>query len=139
MKGSQPAPYLPLGAKSGILGRVDATAYLETLTARLQTAGFELVEGRAGSFTFFRQTAGKAIDVNTVVVARPTVDVSPERPGAQEFVQTLKQDPRTASIPVVVISNYPRTEIVPTEGFVGKPCSPDQIIAEVMRVVKDKS
>jgi hypothetical protein len=53
--------------------------------------------------------------------------------------QTLKQDPRTASIPVVVISNYPRTEMVPTEGFVGKPCSPDQIIAEVMRVVKDRN
>jgi CheY-like chemotaxis protein len=67
------------------------------------------------------------------------VDVSPKRPGAREFVQVLKQDPRTASIPVVVISAYPRTELPPTEGFVGKPCSPNLIIAEVIRVVKDRA
>jgi CheY-like chemotaxis protein len=66
------------------------------------------------------------------------VDVSPQRPGAKEFVQILKQDPRTAAIPVVVISAYPRTEMPPTEGFVGKPCSPDKIVAEVIRVVKDR-
>jgi CheY-like chemotaxis protein len=93
----------------------------------LRAAGLDVIEPRENPF-------------KEAVTRRPdavVVDVSPERPGAQEFVQTLKQDPRTASIPVVVVSNYPRTEIVPTEGFVGKPCSPDQIIAEVMRVVKD--
>jgi CheY-like chemotaxis protein len=66
------------------------------------------------------------------------VDVSPKRPGAREFVQTMKQDPRTAAIPIVVVSAYPRTEIPRTEGFVGKPCSPDRIVAEVIRVVKDR-
>jgi hypothetical protein len=45
---------------------------------------------------------------------------------------------RAAGLDVIEPRNYPRTEIVPTEGFVGKPCSPDQIIAEVMRVVKDR-
>jgi len=64
--------------------------------------------------------------------------VSPKRHGSREFVQTLKQDPRTAAIPVVVISGSPRTEVPPTEGFVGKPCSPDQIVAEVIRVVMDR-
>jgi hypothetical protein len=29
-------------------------------------------------------------------------------------------------------------DLPPTEGFVGKPCSPDQIVAEVIRVVKDR-
>jgi CheY-like chemotaxis protein len=75
-----------------------------------------------------------------VVTQRPdavVVDISPERPGAEEFVRTLKADPRTSSIPVVAVSAYPRSEIVPTEGFVGKPCSPDKIVAEVARVVKD--
>jgi CheY-like chemotaxis protein len=66
------------------------------------------------------------------------VDVSPKRHGSREFVQTLKQDTRTAAIPVVVISAYPRTDLPPTEGFVGKPCSPHQIIAEVIRVVKNR-
>lgn len=76
-----------------------------------------------------------------VVTRRPdavVVDVSPRREGSREFVHTLKQDPRTASIPVVVISGYPRTDVPPTEGFVGKPCSPAQIVAEVIRVVKDR-
>jgi len=66
------------------------------------------------------------------------VDVSPHRQGSREFLQTLKQDPRTAAIPVVVISGYPRADLPPAEGFVGKPCSPDQIVAEVIRVVKDR-
>jgi CheY-like chemotaxis protein len=93
----------------------------------LRAAGLDVIEPRENPFM-------------EAVSRRPdavVVDVSPKRPGAQEFVQILKKDPRTASIPVVVISSYPRTEIVPTEGFVGKPCSPDQIIAEVMRVVND--
>jgi len=79
--------------------------------------------------------------IKDAITRRPdavVVDVSPKRQGSREFVQTLKQDPRTASIPVVVISGYPRTDLPPTEGFVGKPCSPDQIVAEVIRVVKDR-
>ena len=95
----------------------------------LRAAGLDVIEPRENPF-------------KEAVTWRPdavVVDVSPERPAAQEFVETLKQDPRTASIPVVVISNYPRTEIVPTEGFVGKPCSPNQIIAEIMRVVTDRN
>jgi CheY-like chemotaxis protein len=63
------------------------------------------------------------------------VDVSPRRPGAEEFVRTLKDDPRTASIPVLVLSSYPRTDLPPTEGFVGKPCTPDRMLAELLRVV----
>src|SRR6476659_10971756 len=75
------------------------------------------------------------------VTQRPdavVVDVSPKRQGSREFVQARKQDPRTADIPVVVISGYPRTDLPPTEGFVGKPWSPTQIVAEVIRVVRDR-
>jgi CheY-like chemotaxis protein len=75
------------------------------------------------------------------IIRRPdavVVDVSPHRPGAREFVQALKEDPRTAAIPIVIVSTYPRTEVPPTEGFVGKPCSPNKIITEVIRVVKDR-
>ena len=79
--------------------------------------------------------------VKEAIIRRPdaiVVDVSPKRPGAEELVQTLKRDPRTAGIPVVVVSTYPRSEVPPTEGFVGKPCSPNKIITEVIRVVKDR-
>lgn len=79
--------------------------------------------------------------VQEAISRRPdavVVDVSPKRQGTRELVEILKRDPRTASIPIVVVSAFPRTEVPPTEGFVGKPCSPDKIIAEVMRVVKDR-
>src|SRR5262245_12384970 len=63
------------------------------------------------------------------------VDVSPRRPGAKEFVRAIKDDPRTARIPVVVLSSYPKEDVPPTEGFVGKPCTPQRMLAELMRVV----
>jgi response regulator RpfG family c-di-GMP phosphodiesterase len=95
----------------------------------LRTAGLEVIEPGENPF-------------KEALTQRPdavVVDVSPQRPGAAEFVRTLKEDPRTSAIPVVVVSSYPRTEIVPTEGFVGKPCSPHRIVAEVARVVKESS
>jgi CheY-like chemotaxis protein len=94
----------------------------------LRAAGLDVIEPGENAF-------------KAAITRRPdavVVDVSPQRQGSREFVQTLKQDPRTASIPVVVISGYPRTDLPPTEGFVGKPCSPDKIVAEVIRVVKDR-
>jgi CheY-like chemotaxis protein len=93
----------------------------------LRTAGLDVVVPADNAFK----------EVITQSPDAVIVDISPERPGAEEFVRTLKADPRTSSIPVVVISNYPRSDLVPTEGFVGKPCSPDRIVAEVARVVTD--
>lgn len=94
----------------------------------LRTAGLDVIEPHDNPF-------------KEAITRRPdavVVDVSPKRQGSREFVEILRQDPRTASIPVVVISGYPRTDLPTTEGFVGKPCSPDQIVAEVIRVVKDR-
>lgn len=78
------APDLPLGARIARptpgLRRdnpsMETAAYLEGLTTRLQTARFEVVEGPAGSVAFFRHTRGKAIDIDTVVVARLTANAS---------------------------------------------------------------
>jgi CheY-like chemotaxis protein len=94
----------------------------------LRAAGLEVIEPSENPF-------------KEAITHRPdavVVDVSPQRIGSREFIKILKEDPRTASIPIVVVSAYPRTDLPPTEGFVGKPCSPDQIIAEVMRVVRDR-
>jgi CheY-like chemotaxis protein len=94
----------------------------------MRSAGLEVIEPTDNPF-------------KEAITRRPdavVVDVSPQRPGSREFVQTLKQDHRTASIPVVVVSGFPRTEIPATEGFVAKPCAPNQIVAEVIRVVKDR-
>jgi CheY-like chemotaxis protein len=94
----------------------------------LRSAGLDVIEPEDNPF-------------KEAITRRPdavVVDVSPQRAGSREFVEKLKQDPRTASIPVVVITGYPRTDIPPTEGFVGKPCSPDKILAEVIRVVRNR-
>lgn len=92
----------------------------------LRQAGLEVIEPRENP-------------LEEALLLKPdavVVDVSPARPGAVDFVRALKDDPRTAAIPIVVVTSYPRGEIqVPIEGFVGKPCSPDKIVAEVVRVV----
>ena len=108
---------------------VDPIADDREIEARiLRTAGLELIEPEEDP-------------VKEAITRRPdavVVGVSPKRQGTKELVEILKRDPRTASIPIVVVSAFPRAELPPTEGFVGKPCSPQKIIAEVMRVVKDR-
>ena len=91
----------------------------------LRTAGFEVLDPGDDPF-------------NSALALRPdaiVVDVSPRRPDAEELVRVLKDDPHTVRIPVVVMSAYPRTDIMPTEGFVGKPCTPGRIVSELLRVI----
>jgi CheY-like chemotaxis protein len=63
------------------------------------------------------------------------VDVTPKRAGSAEFVQMVKEDHRTSRIPVVVVSAYPASELTPTEGFVGKPNGPNELLSELARVL----
>jgi CheY-like chemotaxis protein len=63
------------------------------------------------------------------------VDVTPKRAGAAEFLQKVKEDDRTARIPVVVVSTYPASELTPTEGFVAKPSGPNVLLDELARVL----
>ena len=70
----------------------------------LRSAGLDVIEPSDNPF-------------KEAITRRPdavVVDVSPKGQGSREFVQTLKQDRRTAAIPVVVISGYPRTDLPPT-------------------------
>jgi CheY-like chemotaxis protein len=66
------------------------------------------------------------------------VDVTPKRAGSAEFVRTLKGDDRTSRIPVVVVSAYPASELTPTEGFVGKPNAPNELLSELARVLNGR-
>src|SRR5262249_4346655 len=91
----------------------------------LRIAGIEVLDSGDNPFKAAVSLAPDAI----------IVDISPRRPGADDFVHALKDDPRTARIPVLVLSSYPREDLTPTEGFVGKPCTPERMLAEVLRVV----
>ena len=63
------------------------------------------------------------------------VDSSPRRVGVPAFVEALKADERTAQIPIVLVSTYPRSDSPDTEGFVTKPNAPDVLLREIARVL----
>jgi CheY-like chemotaxis protein len=91
----------------------------------LRAAGFDVLETTDNPF-------------KTAITDRPdaiVVDVTPKRAGAKEFVRMLKQDGRTSHIPVLVVSTYPQSELTPTEGFVGKPRSPEALLDTLARIL----
>jgi CheY-like chemotaxis protein len=63
------------------------------------------------------------------------VDFSPRRVGVPAFVEALKANDRTARIPIVLVSAYPRSESPATEGFVAKPNAPHVLLREIARVL----
>jgi CheY-like chemotaxis protein len=78
----------------------------------------------------------------TAATARPdaiVIEVTPARLGAVEFIGRLQADRRTADIPIVAVSTYPRLEIPPTDGFVGKTEGPEALLREVARVLPASS
>lgn len=94
-----------------------------------------LVLGRAGHTVIApgENPLKTAVDEQPDVIV---VDVTPERFGAADFIKVLKNDRRTAAIPVVVVSTLPRSEVRLGDGFVGKPHTPSAILAELSRVLK---
>lgn len=78
----------------------------------------------------------------TAVTALPdaiVIEVTPARLGAKEFIGQLRADERTAGIPIVAVSTYPRLDIPPTDGFVGKTEGPEALLREVARVLPRSS
>jgi CheY-like chemotaxis protein len=91
----------------------------------LRTAGFTVLNSTDNPFRAAITEQPDAI----------VVDVTPKRAGAAEFLQKVKEDDRTSGIPVVVVSTYPASELTPTEGFVGKPNPPNELLDELARVL----
>lgn len=58
--------------------------------------------------------------------------------GGWEATRRLKTDERTKRIPVVVITGhaYIQADVVGCDGFVVKPCAPDDLHAEISRVLR---
>jgi CheY-like chemotaxis protein len=92
----------------------------------LRGAGFDVVEPGPNA-------------IHTAIAERPdaiVVDVSPRRMGATDFVREIKQDARTAGIPMILVSAYPQSDLPHTEGFVGKPSAPGALLDELARVLE---
>jgi CheY-like chemotaxis protein len=73
-----------------------------------------------------------------------TLDISmPEKSGGK-FLRELQEDPRTASIPVVVVTGvmeqyrgfiHHRKHVKPPQGYIQKPIERDELVATLRRVL----
>jgi CheY-like chemotaxis protein len=84
--------------------------------------------------------------VEAVRLERPDIVVLDlAMPGAAtgwEVIRTLKADPRTRAIPIVVLSGQRARDSameLGAESYLDKPCVPDELFAEVLRVLQRAS
>ncbi len=99
----------------------------------LSISGFEAIEAVNGAEAI-ECTSSRLPDVVLMDLGLPIVD-------GWEATRRLKQDARTASIPVVALTAHDgsgalqRARSVGCDWFVPKPCSPDALIAEIDRIL----
>jgi CheY-like chemotaxis protein len=113
----------------------EATSALYALT--LSANGFEVVPAADGTEAFKRASEIHP-DIIVTDLAMPNCD-------GWQFLQDLKQDVRTRSIPVVAVSGYAerslreRAEGYGFAAFFPKPCLPDELAAGLRRVLDGKN
>jgi CheY-like chemotaxis protein len=61
------------------------------------------------------------------------LDLTPAAEGAAEFIRALKQDPTSASLPVIVFSPAKGTSFLEADAFLKKPVDLDDLLATVRR------
>lgn len=116
---------------------VDDEADIVTyLTSVLKDAGYETMEASNGEEAWAQ-----------IQKARPdliTLDITmPEMTGVKTY-RKLKEDESLKKIPVVIVTGVThdfkqfistRTQVPPPEGYLEKPVKPDELIAEVGRLI----
>src|SRR5262245_26930815 len=61
------------------------------------------------------------------------LDLTPAAEGAAEFIRVLKQDPKSASLPVIVFSPAKGPSFLEADAFLKKPVDLDDLLATVRR------
>ncbi len=95
----------------------------------LELSGFRVVQAVDGEDAV-RQASDLVPDVILMDLSMPGVD-------GHEATRRLKASPRTAGIPVAIMSGMP-TEVMRATGAdacVRKPCPPEELVAEVQRLL----
>lgn len=69
-------------------------------------------------------------DINAVVLDRRLPDGD-----GNTVCRTLKADPRTRALPVIVLSGRERDASVPADVYLVKPVSPDRLVEELERLI----
>jgi len=114
-----------------ILAIDDDEDLLELLASSLEPAGFRVVQCRDGE-----SGLAKARELNPYAV---TLDIKLPHLDGWSVLQELKNDPRTADIPVIVLSvidDRARGQSLGVNAYITKPFSRDRLIAE-LRALND--
>lgn len=97
----------------------------------LELSGFRVAQARDGA-----EALELAFELKPDVVL---MDLSLPVMDGWEATQRLKADPRTAAIPIVMLTGYAlqnESDGLRCESFLLKPCVPEEVIAEVRRVMQ---
>src|SRR5262245_51022802 len=100
---------------------------------QLSLCGFDVIEAANGADAIARTTSHTP-DVVLMDLSLPVVD-------GWEATRRLKNDARTAHIPVVALTAHDgsgelqRATSAGCDWFVPKPCPPDALVAEILRVL----
>ena len=100
---------------------------------------YELFLLQRGFRVTLASTAQEALD-NIFDLQPDVVVIDYSMPGINclDATRLIKSDERTKHIPVVMLSGYDLSSLMPQigcEGFLVKPCLPDVLIAEILRVL----
>jgi two-component system, cell cycle response regulator DivK len=95
----------------------------------LEISGFRVIQARDAEEALV-QAAERLPDVVLMDFSLPGVD-------GGEATRRLKASPRTAAIPVVILSGLPSeyAERAGADAFISKPCAPETLVAEIHRLV----
>ena len=112
----------------------DSRTQAERLRLLLESQGYEVdvaLDGQQGMAACQRDPLPHAV-ISDVVM--PTMD-------GYEFARRLKDDPRTANVPLMLITTLDRPEVVfravasGADNFIGKPYSDDKLLARLKRMI----
>lgn len=98
---------------------------------RLRDEGYEVLEAADG-VAGIEMASARRPDLIFMNMALPELD-------GWTAIAVLKQDDRTASIPMIALTGFDasaarhRAEEVGSDGFIGKPCEPSRLVEEVRR------
>jgi two-component system, cell cycle response regulator DivK len=122
--------------KSRVLLVEDYDDAREMYAEYLSCSGFEMQEAANGQDAL-RQALERPPDIVVMDISLPVMD-------GWETVRRLRNDERTARIPVValtghVLSDYSRkARLSGFDGYLTKPCLPEDLAAEIRRVLLER-
>ncbi|MGE5243473.1 MAG: response regulator [Betaproteobacteria bacterium] len=99
----------------------------------LEYSGFEVVQA-ANGIEALQRAAELAPDIILMDLSLPVMD-------GWEATRRLKANPRTANVPVVALTGHALAGIsegarqAGCDAFITKPCLPDELVAEIRRVL----